>query len=127
MRRGGTEKMEMARRGPYNPTMLSDGHLRDTTRLRAWKRALLAKGSDVAALLEQVLSGKEVELDAGIPEGGASDKELRLRRFLELIDRGIKRAETDRFGRCAVCGEALLPAVLDEQPWTDRCAAHPAS
>jgi hypothetical protein len=118
--------MEMARRGPYNPTMLSDGHLRDTSRVRVWKRALLAKGSDVAALLEQVLSGKEVEL-AGIPELGANDKELRLRRFLELIDRGIKRAETNRFGRCAVCGDALLAAVLDEQPWTDRCAAHPAN
>jgi hypothetical protein len=119
--------MEVAKANPYTATMLDDDHVRDPNRVRAWKRALLAKGSDVAALLGQILSGKEVELDAGIPQLGAGDKELRLRRFLELIDRGIKRAEGDRFGRCAVCGVALPQAVLDEQPWTDRCAAHPAS
>src|SRR5258708_36698092 len=94
----------------------------DPARVRLWKRALLAKGADVAGLLEQVLSGKDVELDAGIPELGASDKELRLRRFLELIDRGIKRAGTDGFGRCTVCGDALPRTDLDEQPWTERCA-----
>ena|SRR5258708_31700477 len=96
----------------------------DPERVRAWKRALLAKGTEVAVLLEQILSGKEVELDAGIPELGASDKELRLRNFLELIDRAIKRAETSRFGRCTVCDAALSQAVLDEQPWTERCARH---
>ena len=97
----------------------------DPARVRLWKRALLAKGADVAGLLEQVLSGKDVELDAGIPELGASDKELRLRRFLELIDRGIKRAENGRFGRCAVCGDPIPAAVLDEAPWTERCEKHP--
>ena len=106
--------------------MVEDGHVKDSVRLRAWKRALLAKGSDVADLLEQVLAGKDVDLGAGIPQLGADDKELRLRRFLELIDRGVKRAGTDRFGRCAVCGEALAQAALDEQPWTERCALHPA-
>ena len=93
--------------------------------IRSWKRALLAKGADVAKLLEELLAGKDVNLDQGIPVLGTEDKELRLRRFLELIDRGIKRAETGRFGRCAVCGMAIPPAALDEQPWTERCAAHP--
>jgi hypothetical protein len=106
--------------------MVDDGYLRDLVRVRAWKRALLAKGADVARMLEEVLSGKEVSLDAGIPLLGEGDKELRLRRFLELIDRGIKRTGTDRFGRCAVCGDALPEAVLDERPWTERCALHPA-
>ena len=106
--------------------MVEDGYLRDSVRLRAWKRALLAKGADVAGLLELLLSGKDVDLGQGIPQLGADDKELRLRRFLELIDRGIQRASTDRFGRCAVCGDALAQAMLDEQPWTERCALHPA-
>ena len=106
--------------------MVEDGYLRDLVRLRSWKRALLAKGAGIAALLEQLLSGKEVDLGAGIPELGATGKEQRLRRFLELIDRGVKRASTDRFGRCAVCGDALLQAVLDAQPWTERCLLHPA-
>src|SRR3954468_13217241 len=105
--------------------MLDESHLRDTTKVRAWKRALLAKGSDVAAQLQQILDGKDVTLDAGIPELGASDKELRLRRFLELIDRNIKRVETGRYGRCSVCGDAIPSAVLDGAPWTERCAGHP--
>jgi hypothetical protein len=99
-------------------------HLRDPTRIRAWKRALLAKGADVARMLEAILAGKEVDLGAGIPELGASDKELRLRRFLELIDRGIMRADAGGFGRCGVCGESIEASVLDEAPWTDRCAKH---
>ncbi len=104
--------------------MTDDAHLRDPGRVRAWKRALLAKGADVAKLLEDLLAGKDVTLDEGIPQLGADDDELRLRRFLELIDRGIKRAETGRFGRCAVCGVALPAAVLDQRPWTERCPQH---
>ena len=106
--------------------MVDDLYLRDMGHLLKWKRELLAKGGQVAQLLEELLSGKDVDLGQGIPELGAEDKELRLRRFLEMIDRGIKRAGSDRFGRCAVCGEALPQAVLDQQPWTERCARHPA-
>ncbi len=106
--------------------MLDDLHLHDLARILQWKRKLLAKGGEVARLLEQVLSGKEVDLGQGIPELGATDKELRLRRFLAQIDRAIKRAKDDRFGRCAVCGDPLPQAVLDERPWTERCARHPA-
>ena len=95
----------------------------DDPKLREWKRRLLARGGDIARQLEELLAGKEVDL-AGVPEAGTADKELRLRRFLELIDRGIKRADTGRFGRCSVCGEALPAAVLDERPWTERCAQH---
>lgn len=91
--------------------------------LRKWKRELLAKGSDVAAQLEALLAGKNVDL-AGVPELGTDDKEIRLRRFLEMIDRGIKRAGTEKFGRCGVCGEEIPAAVLDERPWTERCARH---
>lgn len=104
--------------------MLDEAHLRDPMRLQTWKRALLDKGTGVAQMLEQVLSGKDVDLGAGIPALGASDKECRLRSFLELIDRGIKRALAGRFGRCGVCEEALQAAVLDERPWTERCPAH---
>jgi RNA polymerase-binding transcription factor DksA len=104
--------------------MVDDTYLRDSNRLRGWKRQLLAKGAEVAQMLEDLLAGKDVDLGQGIPELGADDKELRLRRFLELIDRGIKRAGSDRFGRCAVCGVAVPEAVLDERPWTERCADH---
>ena len=108
---------------------MDDLHLRDPGKVRGWKRLLLAKGSEIAARLEQLLSGKEVDLSGGIPPPllPADDPELRLRRFLEQIDRGIKRAATDRFGRCAVCGDALAAVLLDEAPWTERCGAHAAA
>jgi hypothetical protein len=104
--------------------MTDETHLRDPGRVRGWKRALLGKGQDVARLLEEMLAGKEVDL-GGVPLLAASDEEQRLRQFLDLIDRGIKRTGTDKYGRCAVCGDALAAAVLDEQPWSERCAAHP--
>lgn len=96
----------------------------DDVKVREWKRKLLAKGGEIARQLEDLLAGKDVDLSAGIPEFGTTDKELRLRRFLDSIDRGIKRADTGRFGRCAVCGVDIPAAVLDERPWTERCAEH---
>ena len=95
----------------------------DDPKLRERKRRLLAKGGEIAKQLEDLLAGKEVDL-AGVPELATADRELRLRRFLDLIDRGIKRADAGRFGRCAVCGEPIPGEVLDERPWTERCAQH---
>ena len=103
-------------------------HLGDPARLAQWRRRLLAKGGEVAKALEELLAGKEVDLGAALAPGKpADDPELRLRGFLERIDRGIKRSRTDRFGRCGVCGAALPAHALDEVPWTERCAQHPES
>ena len=58
----------------------------------AWKSALLHKGQDVADLLEAVLSGKSPDLSSlPVPFGPDQDPELRLRNFLEQIDRAIVR------------------------------------
>lgn len=91
-----------------------------------WHRHLLAKGREVAQVLEEILAGKDVRLeDLPIPGNADDDPELRARRFLERIDRGIKSFGTPRFGRCAVCEAPIDPAVLEEAPWTERCARHP--
>ncbi len=89
------------------------------------KRRLLAKGAAVAKQLEDLLAGLEVDL-SNLPSPKLPDEDpiLRLRRFLDLIDRAIKAFGTDRFGRCAVCGAPIAAAVLDQAPWTDRCPAH---
>jgi len=93
----------------------------------AWKSALLHKGQDVADQLEVVLSGKEVDLGSLPPPSVAGESpELRLRRFLELIDRAIKAFDTDAFGRCEVCGVNLTRAALQQQPWLATCPAHAA-
>jgi RNA polymerase-binding transcription factor DksA len=93
----------------------------------AWKSALLHKGQDVADLLEAVLSGKEVDLTSlPVPSGPDQDPELRLRNFLEQIDRAIKAFDTDAFGRCEVCGMNLDRTALQQQPWLATCPAHAA-
>jgi RNA polymerase-binding transcription factor DksA len=92
---------------------------------QAWKPALLRKGKDVADLLEAVLSGKDVDL-ASLPVAVSpgEDPEMRLRSFLEQIDRAIKAFETDRFGRCDCCGIDIDAVALAEQPWLATCPAH---
>ena len=92
----------------------------------AWKRVLLAKGSEIALRLEALLSKKEVKLsDLPPPKRPDEDPEVRLRRFLEQLDRGIKSFGTERYGRCAVCGERLAAAALGETPWLETCPRHP--
>lgn len=102
-----------------------DAHLRDEARLQRRKRRLLAKGSDVAKQLETLMNGLEVDL-LNLPPPRLPDEDplLRLRRFLDIIDRGIKACGTPAFGRCRTCGVPLDAAVLDEAPWTERCPAH---
>ena len=90
-----------------------------------WKRTLLRRGSEIAELLSALLAHKEVNLTSLpaklLPE---DDPELRLRRFLDQIDRAIKAWGTERYGRCGVCGEDLATAVLAATPWADFCSAH---
>ncbi len=91
----------------------------------AWKSALLHKGQDVADMLEAVLSGKEVDLaSVPVPFGVGQDPELRLRSFLDQIDRAIKMFDTDAYGRCQTCGVDLDRAALRQQPWLATCPVH---
>ena len=92
---------------------------------RAWKSALLHKGQDVADMLEAVLSGKEVDLASlPVPAGTGEDPELRLRSFLEQINRAINAFDSDAFGRCQFCGVDLDHAALAQQPWLATCPVH---
>jgi hypothetical protein len=90
-----------------------------------WKSALLHKGQDVADLLEAVLSGKDVDLGAlPVPSGPGQDPELRVRSFLDQIDRAIKAFDTDAYGRCQMCGVDLDRVAIQQQPWLATCPAH---
>ncbi len=91
----------------------------------ARKKLLLAKGSEISARLSLILDHKEVSLDdLPPPKDPNEDPELRLRRFLDQIDRAIKAWGTEKSGRCAQCGIELPDRVLAEQPWLDWCPAH---
>jgi len=92
-----------------------------------WKSTLLRKGMEVARQLEALLAGKEADLGSlPVWVSPSADPELRLRRFLELIDRAIKSFGADAYGRCAICAVDLDGAVLAEQPWLAACPAHMA-
>jgi len=92
---------------------------------QAWKPALLRKGKEVAELLEAVLWGKDVDLSSmPAPASPAEDPELRLRSFLDQIDRAIRAFDTDRYGRCEVCGVDLDRRAIDQEPWLATCPAH---
>lgn len=88
------------------------------------RRYLLAKGAEVAKMLEEIMAGKEVDL-AALPVHRGEDEETRARRFLEQLDRCIKAWGTARYGHCAVCGAEIGAAALDQAPWTERCPQHP--
>jgi RNA polymerase-binding transcription factor DksA len=91
----------------------------------AWKSALLHKGQNVADLLEEVLSCKDLDLASlPVPFGPGQDPELRLRNFLEQIDRAIKALDTDAYGRCQLCGVDLDRVALQQQPWLATCPVH---
>jgi RNA polymerase-binding transcription factor DksA len=92
---------------------------------QAWKQALLRKGKDVADLLEAVLWGKDVDLASlSVAVSPHEDPEMRLRSFLDQIDRAIKAFGTESFGRCEFCGVDLDAVALSEQPWLATCPAH---
>jgi RNA polymerase-binding transcription factor DksA len=93
----------------------------------AWRKTLLRKGQDISDLLAALLAGKDVDLGSlPLPGSGDDDKETRLRRFLEQIDRAVKCFGTGWYGRCQVCDIELQPAALSEQPWISRCQTHAA-
>jgi len=91
----------------------------------AWKSAHLHKGQEVADLLEALLSGKDVDLASlPVPSGPDQDRELRLRNFLDQIDRAIKTFDTDAYGRCQRSGADLDRSALQQQPWLATCPVH---
>ena len=91
----------------------------------AWKSALLHKGQDVADMLAALLAGKDVDLGSlPVPFGPGQDPELRLRNFLDQIDRAIKAFSTDGFGRCQFCGVDLDRRAVEQEPWLESCPAH---
>jgi len=88
------------------------------------RRHLLKKGAELNAKLVELLSGKQVDVDAllGRTKPGES-KEERLRRFLALVDGRIQAIRAGSYGRCVTCGDGLPFADLEQIPWIDTCRA----
>jgi RNA polymerase-binding transcription factor DksA len=95
------------------------------------RRRLLQRGSILATLLAEVLSGKDKSsaLQAlGSLRPGIRPEEA-LRKALDQIEhrRLLLVSNDDRYGCCEICGIDLGAAALEEMPWADRCPAHAAS
>jgi hypothetical protein len=87
-----------------------------------WKQKLLAKGGDIAAMLEELLAKKEVDLaklELKMKDDEKEPKEKRLRRYFDLLMARMRVVEHPRFGYDPERGEFLTVAELDEVPWIE--------
>ena len=84
-----------------------------------------AKGLEVATRLSDLLANKDVTLAdlEGLVELGRSQKEVRLRAYLDQINAARQRLLDGTLGACLSCDVPLGDAVLDEQPWIECCSA----
>jgi len=87
-----------------------------------WKQALLAKGQEISTKLEELLAGKEVDLEKIELTQAADSKETperRLRNYLDLVMRRMRAVEDPRFGFDKERNAFLSVAEIDEMPWID--------
>ena len=84
------------------------------------------KGWDVAQKLQELKARKNVSLSDFLKDDGGDPKEppeVRLRRFLDLINRARARLRDGPYGLCLECSAPFKPAQLDEMPWVELCHA----
>jgi len=89
-----------------------------------WRERLLAKGGEVAKMLEELLANKEVDLaklELRLVDDEKEPKEKRLRRYFDLLMSRLHKVDDPRFGFDPTRGEFLSVAELDEVPWIE-CA-----
>ena len=91
----------------------------DVQRLR---RVLLKKGAEINEKLTKLLNGQKVDIATLLGQGKPGETPIeRLRRFLSLVDNGIQRIRSGRYGMCVRCGDGLPLAHLEQVPWLDTC------
>lgn len=74
-----------------------------------------ASGHLSKALDEQALERENDEVLAGIEDEAVVE--------LEAIDKALARIETDAFGQCEQCGEAIADARLQAVPYATTCVS----
>jgi len=87
-----------------------------------WRTRLLAKGGEVAAMLEELLGNKEVDLaklELRMQDDEKEPKEKRLRRYFDLLMSRMRSVDHPRFGFDPKTGTFLTVAALDEMPWAE--------
>ena len=95
------------------------------------RRKVLAKGAEIAKLLERLLAGEDIRLES-IPLLGDPNpswlKIERVRYYLKLLNEARQRIEQRTVGFCSVCENPIPVGELMELPWADvesGCAGKP--
>ena len=95
------------------------------------RRKVLAKGAQIAKLLEKLLAGEDIRLES-IPLLGDPNpswlKIERVRYYHKMLNEALKRIDDRTVGFCAVCDQPIPVAELLELPWADvgsQCADKP--
>lgn len=91
------------------------------------RRQLLNKGAEINEKLTELLAAQKPEVDIerllgkGVKVARGGTPIERLRRFMALIDGGLRRIRDGVYGRCEQCGANLPFDHLREVPWIDTC------
>ena len=101
------------------------------TQLQEMRRKGLAKGAEIAKLLEGLLAGEDIRLE-GIPLLGDPNPSWleieRVRYYLKMLNEARRRIDEGTAGFCSVCENPIPVAELMELPWADvdgDCAGKP--
>ncbi|MGQ0588248.1 MAG: TraR/DksA family transcriptional regulator [Sphingosinicella sp.] len=97
-------------------------------RFEADRAALVAEDANAAAdrevvELDQQSVGRLSRMDAMQVREMAMAQQARRRAAIARIDAALARLNTDEFGWCLRCGEAIAPARLDNDPAVTLCLA----
>lgn len=108
--------------GAYAPPMEQTPYTAEDR--QRWKQKLLAKGQEISTKLEELLAGKEVDLQKLELKKSAEGEpnmppEKRLRNYLDLVMRRMRAVDHPRFGFDTTRNAFLSVGELDEVPWID--------
>ncbi len=94
-----------------------------TDDIATMRRTLLKMGGDVAARLERLLAGEEVDLKEFSVFGDPDPSWLKIdsvRHYMKFLGEARNRLDTGEFGKCTNCGEWLPRHELIAAPWVDE-------
>jgi DnaK suppressor protein len=83
----------------------------------------MAEGASDPVTLDQEAVGRLSRMDAIQQQAMALAARERRQRDRERVIAAIARLDTEEFGWCATCGDAIAPARLLNDPTVTRCIA----
>lgn len=89
--------------------------------IQTLKRQLLKKGAEINEKLTQLMNGLNPSVQDILAGSPGETKIEKLRRWLEMVDKQIKRIGRGEYGTCEQCRADLTFEGLSQVPWADTC------